>query len=81
MGVNQRLFISRALNIYCLVTQDKTKQKKKDSAVHSYLIIGTSSLSWKVLQTTVVYYFMGLRPHSEISGLKFGLKKLAKSGT
>lgn len=52
-----------------------------ESAVHSYLIVGTFSPSWKVLQTTVAYYFVVLRPYSEISGWKFGLKKFAKSGT
>lgn len=29
LGVNQTLFISRALNFYCLETQDKTKEIKE----------------------------------------------------
>jgi len=51
-----------------------------ERAVQSYLIVGAFSPSWKVLQT-VAYYFMVLRPHSKISGLKFDFKKFAKSGT
>lgn len=74
-GSKSETIISRALNIYCPVTQDKAREKKRGRAVPSYLRVGASS------QTTVAYYFMGLRPHSEISGLKFGLKEFAKSDT
>lgn len=79
MGVNQRLFIFRALNIYCLVTLDKTKERKEERAVQSYLIAHVIPLG--SFTNDCCLLLIGLGPHSESSDLKFGLKELAKSGT
>lgn len=59
------------------IRQDQRGQKRREQ----FLVIFHASFSVLESFTTIAYYLklLGFRPHGEIRGLKFGLKKFARS--